>query len=352
MEMGKIKGMDVFRIKAAFYGVSEEKGEKERCIIVQPNFEIIAFPETPDDVLYMLNIFSVMKSADKVHIFAITKKSVLNALDTGMDVGTIVEVLQTNAKSESEVPQNVLYTIKEWSGLYGKVALKRGFFLEADAGLMKLIKERIGGEIIREISDSVVIIKEEKTIRDLIKTGDEVFLEIEDEIIAAEVEKAIRKYVIKKVSKGILVIDGEDREKCVNALKRKGIFPQDLIEIKRESEEGEEVAVYDQRKRELIERAIEEGQMIKIVYLGKGGVESERIIEPYDMDAIEVDAYCYSSDDMKSFRLDRIKTVELMGKSYEHEDEMFEVGQESELDFVDFMRMFSKSFNGPGSRYR
>lgn len=229
IETGIYKNKDVFLLRSAFYGISPEETKEGEGLIVQPNFEIIAFPETPDDILFMLSYFAEVKSADKAKVYGITKNSVLNAIDNGMEAEEIIEFLRDNAKNE--IPQNVLYNIKEWSSLYGKVALKKGVFLETDAELMELIKERLidKDNVMNEISDSLMVIKEEKAISDLIKTEKNVFLEIGDDFSAIEVEKAIGRYVMEKKDERIFVIKEEDLEKCISALKRRDIFPKNFI---------------------------------------------------------------------------------------------------------------------------
>ena len=313
LEEGKVqegKAKDVFLIKPPFYGIQEGTGERARGIIVQPNFEIIALPETPDDVLFLLSRFSEIKTADKVHIFMLTKKSFLHAVDSGMVAVKIIELLQNNAKAE--IPQNVLYSIQEWRESYGKVELKRGIFLEADPELMRVIKAKIRERVIREISDSSVILNTGGVLSDLIKEDEGIFLEAVDAITAAEVEKAIGKYVIRRPSEQIFVIEDENREKCSIALKKRDIFPKDFVS------EKEEKLYSQRRKKELIEEAIDEDKMIKMVYLSKGFRETERVIDPYEVGERYVEGYCHLRNERCVFRLDRIKRVEML-KGHEPE---------------------------------
>ncbi|MFZ2070180.1 MAG: helicase-associated domain-containing protein [Halobacteriota archaeon] len=268
LEEGKVrdidgKDRDVFRIRPAFFGVPDGTEERRRGVIVQPNFEMIALPETPDDVLFLLSRFSETKSADKAHIFLLTRHSFLNAMDSGMDAATIIELLQSNAKVE--IPQNVLYSLNEWRELYGKVELRKGIFLETDPELMRVIKDKIHEQVMREISNSAVILNKKGVLSELIKEEEGIFLEAVDAITAAEVEKAIRKYVIRKPSERIFVIEGENMEKCSIALTKRGIFPRNFIPGERDEELHSR-----QGKRDLIEEAIEGDKMIKKVVMLEG----------------------------------------------------------------------------------
>ena len=237
LEAGKIgdNERDAFLLKPSFFGLREVNEERVKGIIVQPTFEIVALPETPEDVLFNLSRCSELKVADKVHIFTLTKKTLLNAIDKGMNAEKIIVLLQNNAKTE--IPQNVLYSIEEWSKLYGSVGLKKGVFLDADPELMQVMKKKMKEHLIKEISDSSVIIDREGVLSSLMKEEAGVFIEAVDEIAAAEVEKAIRKYVLRKPSEKVFVIEAENIEKCRTALKKKDIFPKDFVSEEKQMEE-------------------------------------------------------------------------------------------------------------------
>jgi len=123
----------------------------------------------------------------------------------------------------------ILYSIEEWSKSYGTVGLKKGVFLAADPELMQVMKKKMKEHLIKEISDSSVILDREGVLSSLMNEEVGVFIEAVDEIAAAEVEKAIRKYVLRKPSEKVFVIEAENVEKCRTALKKKGIFPKDFI---------------------------------------------------------------------------------------------------------------------------
>ena len=78
----------------------------------------------------------------------------------------------------------IIYSIEEWSKLYGTVGLKKGVFLDADPELMQVMK------------------------------------------------KKMKEHLIK-----VFVIEAENIEKCRTALKKKGIFPKDFISEEKQMEE-------------------------------------------------------------------------------------------------------------------
>ncbi len=310
LEEGKRQGIEdgkfkyAFLLKPAFFGIQSKPEERMRGLILQPNFEIIALPETPEDVLFLLTRISEMKTADKVHIFMLTKRSFLTAIDSGMDADMIIELLKSNAKVE--IPQNVLYSMKEWSESYGKVELKKGVFLEADPELMRVLKEKIREQVIREISDSSVITTKKGVLSDLIKEEEGLFLEAVDTITAAEVGTTIKRYVKSKPSERIFLIEDANIDKCRNALKRKGIFPKDFVQEKGEKGKSQ------RRTKELIEEAIDADKWIKLVYLSEGFRETEQVIQPYDLGERYVEGYCGLRNKKRVFLLDKIKEVEML----------------------------------------
>ena len=86
-----------------------------RCsVIVQPDFEILVFPgDDEHDVLHMFDRFAVRIKSDHVHQFRLEKASVVAALEDGLTGSQIVQELTDRARAP--VPQNVLYSLEEWS---------------------------------------------------------------------------------------------------------------------------------------------------------------------------------------------------------------------------------------------
>lgn len=171
---------------------------------------------------------------------------------------------------------------------------------------MRVIKAKIRTQVIRDISDSLVITTKRGVLADLIKEEEGIFLEAVDAITAAEVEKAIGQYVLKKPAERIFVIESANIEKCRIALKKREIYPKDFVR-------GEDGVIHTKRqKKELIEEAIDEAKRIKMVYLSEGFRETERVIDPYEVGESYVEGYCHLRNEKRVFRLDRIKKVEML----------------------------------------
>ncbi len=332
LEEGKLYGGDseapreVFCLKPPLFGSTTEAdrggdGDGERGLIVQPNFEVIALPETSDYALFLLSRFAELKSIDRVRIFMLTRRALLNAMDNGITLAKMIEFLEREAKTE--IPQNVLYTLKDWGEQYGRVELRAGLFLQADPELMAVIKEKeqIKRHLLKELSDSMVILdpSHRGVAAELIKEESLIYIEADDAVTATEVERAIGEYVVRRPSHTLFVIREEDVDRCHEALKKRGIFPRNyMLQSKGGGEGGEPHApthnytMLRKRKRLLIEEAIRGEKMLRMVYLSGGYRETERLVVPYRVDEQYMEGYCHLREEHRVFRLDRIKWLEMV----------------------------------------
>ncbi len=228
IEIGIIEGGVAFRITPIgghVLGIKKIKTKKSsyKKFIIQPNFEITVFPETSRKILFNLAKFTEIESSDKVSIYLLTKNQVLGAIYRGLNMKWIVDFLCEN--SQKEVPQNVLYSVKEWGSEFGEVKIKKGTFLEADEDLTDKIKSKIKQYVIKEVSPTAIVIKEKGILSDLINMHDEVFLEVDDPVQAKEIEKRIERYIVRTFPNTI-VIKKTSISNVVSCLKKNGIYPE------------------------------------------------------------------------------------------------------------------------------
>lgn len=96
-----------------------------RPLMVNPDFEVLLFPEEGDtyDLITRLDRFCERQSSDSVYRFKVTALSIEKAVAEGVDVAEILRVLSENARAS--IPQNVVYSIKEWAGKVRFVSAKR-----------------------------------------------------------------------------------------------------------------------------------------------------------------------------------------------------------------------------------
>lgn len=97
---------------------------------VQPNFEILTPPHLKPDLRWQLEMLANPVKADRAIAYALTKEGTLGFFDRG---GSAPDMLDFLAKhSKNPLPQNVVFTIKEWWALYGRISFWDVFLLRCD----------------------------------------------------------------------------------------------------------------------------------------------------------------------------------------------------------------------------
>jgi hypothetical protein len=83
-------------------------------LVVTPDFEVVLFPTGDDgELIHDLDRFCVRERQESVMSFRISEKSVHRALTEGMYLKRILAVLESH--SRTPVPQNVLYSVRDWA---------------------------------------------------------------------------------------------------------------------------------------------------------------------------------------------------------------------------------------------
>ncbi|MBX3463507.1 MAG: helicase-associated domain-containing protein [Planctomycetes bacterium] len=86
-----------------------------RCsLIVQPDFEVLVFPgDDVHEVVHLLDRFARRTRSDHVHQFQLTPASVAGGLADGLSAAQMLQELADRARVP--IPQNVLYSLEEWT---------------------------------------------------------------------------------------------------------------------------------------------------------------------------------------------------------------------------------------------
>jgi hypothetical protein len=91
-------------------------------VIVTPDFEVVLFPTGDDgELIHELDRFCVREKAGETMHFKILERSVQRALAEGMYVSRILAILRE--RSRTPVPQNVVYSIRDWAHRAGLMVL-------------------------------------------------------------------------------------------------------------------------------------------------------------------------------------------------------------------------------------
>mgnify|MGYP000893341400 CR=1 FL=1 len=105
---------------------------KEKVILVQPNFDLLL--ETGQGtvpVQYHLERFCDSLGGDRVKTYHISKQSFYRGLQSGLAGNEIIKFLQE--QSRTELSQNVIFTLKDWTSFYEKIVITRdAMIIETD----------------------------------------------------------------------------------------------------------------------------------------------------------------------------------------------------------------------------
>jgi hypothetical protein len=100
-------------------------------LVVTPDFEVVLFPTGDDgELIHDLDRFCVREKLDSVLHFRINEKSVHRALAEGMFLKRMVGTLEGH--SRTPVPQNVLYSIRDWAAQAGLLRLTPDYVVRAE----------------------------------------------------------------------------------------------------------------------------------------------------------------------------------------------------------------------------
>lgn len=122
--------------------------EEENHFYIQPNFELISTVNLNPVLRWELEEFCDIGKIDKTIHYWMTKASVHRGLSNGKSIYDVLMFLKKYSKSG--VPQNVEYTLKEWSASYGNVYMM-------DMVLLRCVTEELAKEVssIPSISENI-----------------------------------------------------------------------------------------------------------------------------------------------------------------------------------------------------
>jgi hypothetical protein len=115
--------------------VLETKGEPTytailsngRSLIVQPSFELLLLQ--PDlSTVYSLLPFAQINQIGMASRLTLTRQSVLRGLEAGRNIEQIIKFLEEH--SQKELPQNVVYTLRDWTKSYKEVSISQVLLLD------------------------------------------------------------------------------------------------------------------------------------------------------------------------------------------------------------------------------
>ena len=97
-------------------------------LILQPNYEMLLMEFDPKLVYQLLAIAEVVRIG-AVSTFRLTKAALLNGLTAGLRLDDVLALLAAHT-TQQVLPQNVVYTLKDWAKAYREFRLREVFLLE------------------------------------------------------------------------------------------------------------------------------------------------------------------------------------------------------------------------------
>jgi len=168
---GKTTAIRMNMLGAKGFGVSPPPSAEgtQNPLIINPDFEVILFQEGDSyDLITQIDKFAKRIKSDNTYHFKITKSSVEKAVAKGMSSSQILTVLSEN--SRVGIPQNVIYSIKEWAGKVKFVSLQQATLLR---GRNREVVDRIfqagivKSTIVERLSPTVLVINTDSGVKDL-----------------------------------------------------------------------------------------------------------------------------------------------------------------------------------------
>lgn len=148
-----------------FRGKALTREDQKGGVILNPDMSLIAIPEKLSiEGLYLLKSFLEIKSFDNVYTFQLTRESFLEGMLLKRDPQDLVDFLRKTCRSD--LPQNLLFSIDEWSRTLPLVTITDECVLvqTQDPAHMDLLLGQISGKrfVTQKIGPTSILIEQDK----------------------------------------------------------------------------------------------------------------------------------------------------------------------------------------------
>jgi hypothetical protein len=205
LEKGEPVNPDAFMLSDLASTVLQTAGEPSyssvlptngRTLIVQPSFELLLLqPDMP--TVYSLLPFAQVNQIGIASRLTLTRNSVLRGLEAGRNIEQIIKILEEH--SQKELPQNVLYTLRDWTKSYKEVTISQVLLLDVPS-------EAIANEVcsspklsafgLRKITPCVIAVDSDTSLQDLRRVLDKegIVVRISGDIVSKSSMNSYRRY--------------------------------------------------------------------------------------------------------------------------------------------------------------
>ncbi len=147
--------------------LSASQQPSARALVVQPNFQVLLMePHMP--ALYWLVRFASLDQIGRVSRFTLTREALFDGLRLGTTIDDVLAFLESH--THKELPQNVVYTLRDWARQYREASQPR-------ITLLTVHDEELAGELVtspklrafrlRRVGPKSVAVPPEASLRDL-----------------------------------------------------------------------------------------------------------------------------------------------------------------------------------------
>ena len=98
---------------AAQNGAEKRKVSANAQVLINPDFEILVYPEAPEEASWMVSLFADRVNSDRVKRYRLSRESLKRGIVAGLHGDEILQFLEGN--SRGPVPPNVAFSIREWT---------------------------------------------------------------------------------------------------------------------------------------------------------------------------------------------------------------------------------------------
>jgi hypothetical protein len=149
--------------------LSASQQPSSKALVVQPNFQVLLMePYMP--ALYWLVRFGALEQIGRVSRFTLTRDAVTRGLKQGATIDEVIAFLEQH--SQKTLPQNVVYTLRDWARQYKEAAQA-----SPAPRLIEAPSEALAGELVsspklrafrlHRVGPKVVAVPPETSLRDL-----------------------------------------------------------------------------------------------------------------------------------------------------------------------------------------
>ena len=141
--------------------VTNVPASAEGTIVVQPDFSLYVQGLLTFEDSMMLALYADIRELDVISRWEITRESFMRGIRSGISAASFINLLE--AKAESSIPQNILFSLKSWEEECQGLAIYRGCVIKVDERFSKLLDSNstFKRHVKEKLADGIYLISDE-----------------------------------------------------------------------------------------------------------------------------------------------------------------------------------------------